>query len=314
MDFSKLGGWNYDPQGIAKYAAKVGTLSDYGLFAAGGERDVFLWQPLLELKPTWKRGAQGIGDCVSWGGELAETMLLAIQAKLGVSEWIEEVATESNYGGCRVEVYGKSSGGYQDGATGHGMAQWAIKGGILLRIDYSKQTGNPEHDLRVYSSDKAKSWGNYGCGGSKDKGALDAIAKQYPVKGVAQVSNIEECIAAIYNGYPVTIASMAGFGSMQRNKDGIVKMNGQWAHQMLIAGVKWFNGKPLFRIFQSWGNSCGTDNDPGINDKEVSKCSWWATEADVNWILRSGDCWSFADAQGFPPRKLDFLEAFQTWG
>lgn len=314
MDFTKLCGWIYDEQGIKQYASKVGRMSDYRLTVGNDQKDVFLWLPLLEVKPTWKRGAQGIGDCVSWGGELAETMLLAIQSKNGVSEWIEEVATESNYGGCRVEVFGKKSGGWSDGAMGYAMADFAKKFGVILRLDYSKETGNSEHDLRVYDSEKAKNWGNYGCGGQNDKEMLDNIARKYPVKGVAQVNTIEDCIVAISNGYPITIASSAGFGSMRRDKDGVVRRSGSWNHQMMLGGLRWVNGKVQFRMFQSWGNSCGTDNDPGITHPEVSKCSWWATEEDILWILKNGDCWAFADAEGFPPRKLDFLSAFKTWG
>lgn len=313
MSFSNLGGWINDPVATRSYASQVGNVASYGLFCSD-QRDVFLWKPLLKVKPNWKRGAQGIGDCVSWGAELCGTMLLAIQAQLGTSEWIEEAATESIYGLSRVEVPGKRSGGYSDGAIGAYAADALKKYGLLLRQDYSTITGNKEHDLRVYSSDKAKQWGNFGCGGQNDKGALDNIARKYPVKNVAQVRTVEECISAISNGYPVSIASMAGFGQMKRDSSGIVRRSGSWAHQMMIGGVKWVGGKPLFRIFQSWGNSCGTDNDPGIEDVEISKCSWWATEADVAWILQSGDCWSYSDVEGFPPRKLDFLSAFKTWG
>lgn len=313
MSFSNLGGWINDPVATKQYASKVGSLQSYGLYC-GEQRDVFLWKPLLKCKPTWKRGAQGIGDCVSWGAELCATMLLAIQAELGTSEWVEEAATEPLYGLGRVEIPGRGNGGFSDGAVGAWVADALHKYGILLRLDYSTQTGNKEHDLRVYSSDKAKQWGNYGCGGRNDKGALDAIARKYPVKNVAQIQNMEQCISAISNGYPVSIASSAGFGQMKRDQSGIVRRSGTWQHQMMIGGIKWVNGKPLSRIFQSWGNTCGTSNDPGIEDMEISKCSWWATEEDVSWILRSGDCWSYADAEGFPPRKLDFLEAFKTWG
>jgi len=310
---NNLNGWVYDPAGIKAYAAKVGSISTYGLHVTE-QKDVSLWLPLMELMPGWKRGKQGIGDCVSWGGELAETQLMSIQAKTGASEWIAEAATEPNYGGSRVEVYNKKSGGYQDGATGYGMAQWALKYGVLLRIDYSKETGNPEHDLRVYSANKAKEWGNYGCGGANDKGKLDSVAKKYPVAGVAEVKSIQELISALCNGYPCTIASMAGYGDMVRNSDGIVRMSGQWAHQMMFGGLRWLNNKPLFRLFQSWGNSCGTNNDPGIIHPEISKCSWWVTESDANWMIQNGECWAFADVQGFPPRKLDFITAAKTWG
>lgn len=306
-------GWIYDRPGIDKYIAQVGSLNEYGLFSTE-QKDVSLWLPLLQCKPNWIRGAQGIGDCVAWGVELPCTVLLAIQDRLGVSEWIEEVATESIYGLSRVEVYGKKTAGYSDGATGYGGAMAVHKFGALLRQDYSLITNNAEHNLTKYDAKKAKAWGNFGCGGQNDKNALDEVAKKYPVKSVTSIQTIEEALSALYNGYPISCASMAGFGNMQRNKDGIVRMSGQWAHQMCVLGVRWMNGKPLFRLFQSWGNSCGTENDPGIDFPNISKCSWWITEGDLNWILKNGEVYTYSEVDGFPARKLKFKEATDLWG
>jgi hypothetical protein len=144
-------------------------------------RDVFLWLPLLKVKPSWQRGAQGIGDCVAWGAELAATFLMAMQHVAGESGWVEEAATEAIYGGCRVEALGKRLGGYEDGAAGSWAAEWLGRYGVLCRVDYAQQTGNAEHDLRQYSAQRAKQWGHFGCGGSSDKGALDSVAKQHPI-------------------------------------------------------------------------------------------------------------------------------------
>jgi hypothetical protein len=87
-------------------------------------RDVFLWLPLLAVKPHWRRGAQEIGSCVAWGAELVATMLMAMQHVAGESSWTEEAATEPIYGGCRVEALGERSGGYTDGAAGSWAAEW----------------------------------------------------------------------------------------------------------------------------------------------------------------------------------------------
>jgi len=305
-------GWTPDDSKIRRYAGKVGTLQSVGTLSVSSDQSqIELWRPLLEFKPNWRRGAQGIGDCVSWGAELAATFLLAIQAKLGVSSFTDEAATESIYGGCRVEALGKSTGGWQDGAFGAAAADFLHRWGVLLRQDYSQITGNPEHDLRKYIADKAKQWGNWGCGGRDDRGKLDDVARKFPVRGVAQVKTVDEMVAALQNGYPITIASMAGFGRMVRDSSGVCRRRGRWAHQMAIGGLRWERGLPQGRIFQSWGHSC-SGPDPDITDEAVSACSWWSTEEDLAWIFRSGDCWVLSDLDGFPPRKLDFSS--KSWG
>ena len=286
-------------------------------------RDVELWHPLLKCKPSWKRGSQGLGSCVAWGAELAATMLLGIQHAKGVSQWIEEASTEAIYGGCRVEAQGGKLGGWQDGSWGSAAAEWLRDWGVLIRIDYSKETGNPEHDLRTYDAKKEKNWGNFGCGGQRDergKGLLDQIAAAHPVQQVTKVSSVEEAAAAIQNGYPISVASMVGYGKMDRRihrgRDGIevgyCKRSGQWAHQMMVAGVRWIDSAPWFRQFQSWGKSC-SGPDPGINIQAVSWCSWWTAPDDFAVQLRADDAWAFSDVQGFPPQKIDWAKAVSTW-
>ena len=39
---------------------------------------LLLTDALIALEPKWKRGAQKIGDCVSWGWELAATIATAV--------------------------------------------------------------------------------------------------------------------------------------------------------------------------------------------------------------------------------------------
>lgn len=279
--------------------------------------DVDLWRPLIEAKPKWKRGSQGIGDCVSWGAELCATILLAIQAKNGQSEWIEEAATEPIYGGARVEANGGKLGGYQDGSWGSAAAKWLQdSGGVVLRQDYSAATDVDEHDLRAYDKNRAKEWGNFGCGGVSDAGRadglLDKIAKEHPCKTVTSVKTTEELASALQNGYPVSVASMVGFGRMQRNKNGVCLASGQWAHQMAFAGIRWVKNEPQFRQFQSWGKSC-SGPDPGTECEAVSDCSWWTTSEDAGRQLRANDSFAFSSVEGFPPQKITWSEVANTW-
>ena len=274
--------------------------------------DTFLWLALLMCHPRWRRGAQGIGDCVSWGAELVATVLMALQACKGDSRWITEAATEPIYGGGRVEAQGKKQGGYQDGSFGAAAAKWLRDWGVILRLNYGDETGNLEHDLRKYSKDKAKEWGNWGCGGQNDNDILDGVARQFPIQHVVAVQDVDEAAAAICNLYPITIASMAGFGDMRRDSRGVVRRTGQWPHQMCVLGVRFRAGEPEFRIFQSWGDSC-SGPDPGIDHAVISACSWWATAEDMAWILRSGDCWIMGDIGGLPAQSLEVVQPLSRW-
>ncbi len=310
ISYKRFCGWERDDEAVRGLAKEVGAIRTVASGLIGGtQRDVDIYSGLLQVKPTWQRGAQGIGDCVSWGLELPLTCLLAIQHLTGQSVFTAEVATEPLYGGMRVEAQGKSRGGWSDGSWGGAGAKWARDGGVILRVDHSSETGNAEHDLRKYDKDKAKQWGNFGCGGEHDKGKLDAIARARPVRHVVQVNDIEEISAALTNAYPVSIASSAGFGNMRRDENGICRRRGTWHHQMCILAIRWRNGRPEFLIVQSWGNSCSGPS-PGIIGP-MTKCAWWATEEDVAWILRTGDCWAYSDVSGFPPRELDFAKAME---
>lgn len=309
-----LCGWDPDVQAIRAMAAENGSVFGVNPSLQTSERrDVYLWNALRAVHPSWRRGAQQIGDCVSWGAELACTFLMALQAVKGTSRWITEAATEPIYGGGRVEGAGRRSGGWSDGSFGGAAAKWLRDYGCLLRQDYSKQTGNDEHNLLKYSGKKAKQWGNYGCGGQNDKGKLDAIAREFPLKHMVQVRTVDEAAAAIMNGYPVTIASMAGFGRMVRNSDGICRWTGSWAHQMVLGGVRWRGGRPDFRNFQSWGPKSASGPDPGIDWDAVSGCSWWINESDTARILRSGDCWAYGDVSGLPKQEIDLTLASNQW-
>jgi hypothetical protein len=306
--------WVPDEERQADFAMENGTLSQMApQLLTSNREDTHLWMPLTDhVLPTWRRGAQGIGDCVSWGAELCATMAMAIQHVQGMGRFIAEAATEPIYGGCRVECLGKRAGGFSDGAFGAAAARWLRDWGAILRLDMRNLADNPEYDLRKYDKNKAKQWGNYGCGGQNDNGIMDGAARNMPVQQVVQIKTLEDCIAALLNGYTVSIASMAGFGRMVRNAHGICKIVDRWAHQMMLGGVRFRGGEALFRTFQSWGKSC-SGPDPGITNPAVSHCSWWTDSRDMESIIRSGDCWAFADVAGLPKRTIHWIRAASQW-
>ena len=238
---------------------------------------------------------------------------MALMHVKGTGRFIAPAATEPAYGGCRVEALGKKRGGLQDGAFGAACAKWGRDWGVILRVDMSEITGNPDHDLRVYDADKAKAWGDWGCGGQNDNNLLDGAAREMPVQHVVGVTDVMEAAVAVVNGYPLSIASMVGFGRMIRDQHGIVRSSGTWPHQMEIGGVRWRGGEPQFRCFQSWGPKVATGPDPGILHPAISGCSWWVVAEDMAHILKTGDCWVHGDIAGLPRQRIELTRPMSHW-
>lgn len=319
-NFNPLFGWRHDPEGIERAVDKFGTFKVRGkqVLADYEKVDTFLSDYIIWAKPNWRRGAQGIGDCGSWGGELAATTLMARAAfERRNRAFFCEAATESLYGLSRVEVEGKSHDDWQDGTTGFRIAQAATEFGILLRKDYSAITGNPDHDLRVYSGDRAKNWGYWGCGGERDKGTLDLVAKETPVRDKTQVKDWEDVAASIAGAKcPVIIASDYGC-SMKRDKYGYCHRDRQWAHLMAILDVR-FGSKPGARIFQSWGPEVvsGPSGDEycerdAPTPAAILGTSWWSPPEEVTKICSQWkDSWAFSPMVGFEIPRVD---AGEVW-
>ena len=284
-----------------------------GLTRYGTDKQpIILLHALLELEPHWARGAQAIGDCVSWGYELAGTLLHACMIKAGEPvRWQGVYATEPLYGLMRVEALGRDRAGYRDGASGAAAAKACTKYGFLLRQDYSKTTGNPEHDLRQYSGKKAKEWGNFGCGGKNDKDKLDELAKERPVQKAFKVTSFDQYAAAIESGYPVAICSGQGLG--KRNQEGIAPPRGSWSHCMLGTGLRF--DVPCALITNSWGNSWGTYAPlPGTESDAIKKCSSWVERWVVEKMLKAGDSYALTGLDGLVKREIDWQSGWQIDG
>ena len=316
-DFKQLCGWVPNPAGVDAYLND--PKNKHPIFAAAGrdvkqayeKKDTFLYEPLVQCKPGYQRTAQTIGDCVAHGLELACTVLTAKNLlKLGRGKDFIEAAAEPIYGGARVEENSGRLGGYQDGAYGAAAARFVRNYGVLYRRDYSQQTGNPEHDLRVYNGKKAKDWGNFGCGGQNDKGKLDKIAHDFPILSTTQVGGFEDVAAAIAGSKcPVTIASDYGT-DMQRDKNGFCRWNDSWPHQMVLLAVR-FGSRPGCLCAQSWGmNVSSGPHFPETMPGNIRGFTWWIPAEDVDRITRTGDCHAIGDVDGW---KIDEFDWADLW-
>lgn len=261
-----------------------------------------LYRYVLEVDPTWRVKAQGIGDCVSWGWAHGVDHLNAIDAiqKRQPETWMP-AATEPIYGGSRVEARGKAGdgerpvGGWSDGSYGASAARWVRDYGVLWRKNYETLGV----DLSRYSSSRAKEWGAYGAGGKGDGGRLDEAAKSHPVRTVALVTTFEEAAKAIENGYPVAVCSGQGFSST-RDKDGFAAPRGSWAHCMVFIGVRWDREGLL--CLNSWGpNWIGGEKWP----QDQPDGSFWVDRRTADRMLGGWkDSYAMSGLVGFPRRKL----------
>jgi hypothetical protein len=312
----KLFGFKPDPEGVERWLNAPENkhplfgLTAQSMMADTPKKTTLLYEPLLRLHPSWRRGSQGIGDCVSWGFELGCTMLMAadIAIRNEPELWKGEAATESIYGGCRVEAEGGRKAGYSDGAYGGAAAKWVRNYGVLLREDYSKKTGQASHDLMRYDSKKAKDWGNFGNGGKNDAGKLDKIAREHPVRTTSMVTSFEEAAAAISNYYPVPVCSNQGFTS-SRDSAGFAKARGSWSHCMLFCGVR-YGKRPGLLCTNSWGHSCDGPTFPKNMPTAIAKCSWWVNADVCDRMLRGQDSYALSGFDGYKRRELDWSKIF----
>ena len=279
---------------------------------------VILFDALKPLEPNWVRGNQGLGDCVGWGWELGTTLSVAtdLQIRRKPYWWPGQMATEPYYGGARVEARGIQRGGYSDGAVGGYAAKFAVQWGALARIDHSKVTGNPEHNLTKYSAQKAKAWGNFGCGGAYDKGALDQLCKLTPIPEAPQVLSYDQARAVIESGFPVVVCSDQGL-SDRRDQSGFVRASGTWYHCMVFAGVR-YDRQGLLCV-NSWGNSWGLGDwykhtSTGLVIDywpEVQKCSAWVDAKVCDRMLSQGDSYAVCGMDGLKKREINWMKGWE---
>lgn len=312
-------GYVPDPEGVARFLDELPErfFADASpeAMAKAVHRDTFLYRAMdrahrARYGAPFRVGRQAIGDCVAWGAMHAVYAAECVDWDLGrLAEPPRMPATESIYGGSRVEARGRDGsgrspvGGWSDGSTGWGAARWLRDWGVV----YREEVGG--HDLRQYDGQRAKNWGAYGNGGQGDNGRLDAVAKRHPCKHVVAVKTWAELVAAVTSGYPVTIASSVGFNSGNRDADGFCAASGQWLHQMCVVGVRFAEnaGAETKRprdgglICNSWGNYVGGGKWPA----DQPDGTFWASRADLERILAQGDSYAIGSVDGFGFRDLD---------
>jgi hypothetical protein len=237
------------------------------------------WSDVLGKYPDY--AAQQIGDCVSFGHGHGNDLLQCIEIKLGESVEYRETDTEFIYATSR-EVAGILD--TDDGSYGAA----AVKAMTTIGMVSREMLGADG----TYSGDRAKEWGRIG-----PPHDLETQAAPYKLGSAALVSTWDDLVAAITNGYPVTICTSQGF-NLTRDADGFCEAQGTWGHCMVIGGLRF--DRPGACILQSWGPDMPT----GSVVLDQPSFSFWAEQKVIESILGEGDCWALSKAPAFVKRAL----------
>jgi hypothetical protein len=227
---------------------------------------------------------QTIGDCVSHATRNACDISRAVEIDLHKHRkgWIARGATEAIYG-----ARGHSGQGMSCARAATFVTQ---TGGILVRKNYAGVA-----NLSKYNGNLGASWGGRGL---PDK-VID-LANDHQIKTASLIRTVEEARDAIANGYSISVCSNVGF-SNKRDKKGIAKRSGSWAHAMAWIACDDTGNEPLFLVQNSWGKW----NDGGHPDWGPIPDGSFLITSDVaaNMLAQNGS-YAFSEFDGFPVQKL----------
>lgn len=250
--------------------------------ASAAPRPILLyraWYDVLGAEPGYP--AQEIGDCVSFGHGHANDLLQCVEIGLGEQAEYRETDTEFLYAASR-EVAGILDG--REGSYGAAAVAAMTTVGMVSR----EMLG----DEGAYSGERARLWGSRGV-----PPALKSRAAAFKLGSAALVLSWDELVAALANGYPVTICLDRAFAPV-RDRDGFCAPEGTLGHCMLVAGARF--DRPGACVLQSWG----PDNPTGPRTLDQPSFSFWADREVIEQVLAQGDSWALCRAPEFVPRTL----------
>ena len=178
----------------------------------------------------------GINNCVSHATRNACDISRAVEIDLHKQRegWIARGATEA--------IYGARGHGGQGMSCARAATFVSETGGIIVRKNYPGAA-----DFSKYNGNLGAGWGGRGL---PDK-VID-LANDHQIKTVSLIKTVEEARDALANGYGLAVCSNVGF-SNKRDKQGIAKRSGSWAHAMAWIACDDTGSEPLFLVQNSWG-------------------------------------------------------------
>lgn len=251
------------------------------------DKDVLLykaWKDVLAEYPDYP--AQEIGDCVSHGNGRGHDLIQCVEIVLGgaSNKLYRETCTEALYGAAREagNMLGSSDGCYGSAAV---KAMTTI--GMV-----------PRELVGPYSGKRAKDWGRRGI-----PTEIRQAAAQFKLGGAALVTNTDEAMVAIHNGYTIAVCSTVGFegrGGFRRDAAGFCYAGGSWPHCMFICGYIGSDGRPSFVFAQSWGPTMPSGPQPF----DLPPFCFRVESPTVARMLAAKDSYVLSKAAKFVPRPI----------
>jgi hypothetical protein len=238
-----------------------------------------------------------VHNCVGHGKAKVEWYLMYVEKVMKGEREIPVMPYEP-YGYAQSRVCGGITG-MEDGSFGSAAAEAAMKYGVLS----SELNGLPAFKVNgeyevVFSGSVDREWGNRGA-----PSQWIEQGKQHLVKTTAVLKNHDDAVAALANGYPITIASDWGGMMNPPVKEGVLlnKRVTVWNHQLMISDF-WFHPilGLIFYVNNSWGptaHGSSPDNSP--------PGGFWIDKNEFNYIANQKEAIAYSNLDGFPEQRLD---------
>lgn len=296
------------PEQQQAHARAVASMPRFGIAGAGvrttsgsSKLDVKLFEAwrhpkvIEDIGFEFRRYQQVTGSCVGAGLGQVLVTLSAVQrlfaqapTKAAIFFWL------FNYGRSRF-LYGWKTPG--EGSFGSTAAQSVRDEGVIPIHDGIKGLPafkNGDDEGIIYSEQIEMV---YSDGDTREQLELLKLAKEYPVKQVAEITNVDDLAAAVANGYPCTFGCDYYCNSASvRDGYAIGRATNRGGHQWAVLGVK--DDPKLGRLFHNQNNWYATiyPKDPAGGPP----CSCWFTEEEQARLLRVGECFAFSNFTYFP--------------
>lgn len=131
-------------------------------------------------------------------------------------------------------------------------------------------------------------------------------SRKHLIRSTAQIRNADEAAEALFNCYPLTIASDWGGQMRPQVKDGVLlnRRVTTWMHQMCVIGV-WQHPVLglIFYVLNSWG-----PNTHGICPSGAPPGGFWITKADMDYICRQMEAFVLSQFNGFPAMEFSWKQ------
>lgn len=230
---------------------------------------------------------QNVGSCVGQGKAKTEAYT-AINVVLFDSSQ-KFVMPYEPYGYAQSRVCAGISG-RDDGSTGSGAAEAAVKYGVLA-IDFDPSVEKFSYDdnglTLNWPGSIDSSWGNRG---APEKYITEG--KKHLIKSTANLRTTDDVRDALVNKYGVTCASNWGGQMKPQVKNGrlLNRRVTTWNHQMSVSAYEDHSDLgEIFWIQNSWGWFCH-----GICPSGAPGGGFWVLKSDMQFICDQGEVFAYS--------------------